>query len=62
MLFLEVDRNDVYSVLDAGKVADVVLMVMSSKNTDASHLTVDPDKASGAIDEQGYAALALLRS
>ena len=31
LIFLEIDRNDVYSVLDVGKVADVVLMVMSSK-------------------------------
>ena len=61
-MFLEIDRNDVYSVLDAGKVADVVLMVMSAKQTDASHLKIDPDNASGAIDEQGYSALALLRS
>lgn len=62
LMFLEVDRNDVYSVLDAGKVADVILMVMSAKQTDASQLKIDPDNASGAIDEQGYRALALLRS
>ncbi len=36
LMFLEIDRNDVYAVLDAGKVADVILMVMSSKQTDAS--------------------------
>lgn len=62
LMFVEIDRNDVYSVLDVGKVADVILMVMSSKETDMSQLKVDPDKASGAIDEQGYRALALLRS
>jgi len=35
-MFVEIDRNDVYSVLDVGKVADVILMVMSSKETDMS--------------------------
>ena len=62
LIFIEVDRNDIYSVLDVGKVADMVLMVMSCKGTDESQLKVDPDKSSGAIDEQGYKALALLRS
>jgi len=62
LIFLEIDRNDVYSVLDVGKVADLILMVMSSKETDATQLKVDPDQSSGAIDEQGYKALALLRS
>lgn len=51
-----------YSVLDVGKVADMVLMVMSSQQADESNLKVDPDKYAGAIDEQGYRALALLRS
>ena len=35
---------------------------MSSQQADESNLKVDPDKYSGAIDEQGYKALALLRS
>jgi hypothetical protein len=34
LIFIEMDRTDVYSVLDVGKVADVVLMVMSSKVSD----------------------------
>jgi hypothetical protein len=59
--FIEIDRNDVYSVLDVGKVADIILMVMSCKKADASKLKDDPDQYSGAIDEQGYKALALLR-
>jgi hypothetical protein len=62
LIFVEIDRNDIYSILDVGKVADMVLMVMSCKGTDESQLKVDPDKSSGAIDEQGYKALALLRS
>ena len=31
LIFVEIDREDVYSILDIGKVADLVLMVMSSK-------------------------------
>ena len=57
LIFIEIDRNDIYSVLDVGKVADMVLMVMSCKGTDESQLIVNPDKSSGAIDEQGYKAL-----
>jgi hypothetical protein len=34
VIFIEINRNDVYSVLDIGKVADIVLMVMSSKMVD----------------------------
>lgn len=48
--------------MDIGKVADIVLMVMSCKQTDASKLKDDPDQYSGAIDEQGYKALSILRS
>lgn len=36
LIFMEIDRNDIYSVLDVGKVADLVLMVMSCKGTDES--------------------------
>ena len=36
LMFVEIDRKDVYSVLDVGKVADVILMVMSSKQADTS--------------------------
>jgi hypothetical protein len=62
LIFIEIDRHDVYSVMDIGKLADIILMVMSCKQTDASKITQDPDQYSGAIDEQGYKALALLRS
>lgn len=62
VIFRAIDRNDVYSVLDTGKVADMVLIVMSAKNVDESYLKVDPDKYSGALDEQGYRALCMLRS
>lgn len=62
VMFVEIDRNDVYSVLDIGKVADLILMVMSCRETDTSKIAQDPDQYSGAIDEQGYKALGLLRS
>ena len=51
LIFMEIDRNDVYSVLDVGKVADIVLMVMSASNVDETQLKIDPDKGSHAIDE-----------
>jgi len=31
LIFKVIDRNDVYSILDVGKVADLMLMVMSCK-------------------------------
>lgn len=37
-------------------------MVMSCKETNTSKIRDDPDQYSGAIDEQGYKVLALLRS
>ena len=62
LIFRVIDREDVYSVLDVGKVADIVLMVMSCKNTDESSLN-NPDKLKHEpIDEQGYRALNLLRA
>lgn len=33
-MFLEINRDDPYSVLDIGKVADIVLVVMSCKETE----------------------------
>lgn len=62
LIFMEIDRNDVYSILDVGKVADMILMVMSANHAEEAQLKIDPDSASGAIDEQGYKALGLLRS
>lgn len=61
VIFVPIDRNDVYSILDVGKIADLILMVMSCKETDSSKITNNPDQYSGAIDELGYKALALLR-
>ena len=62
LIFLEINRNDVYSILDAGKVADLCMMVMSASGADETLLKVDPEHNSGAIDALGYKALGLLRS
>lgn len=51
LIFVEIDRNDVYSVLDVGKVADIVLMVMSAKETKEQQVKIDPDLYASAIDE-----------
>lgn len=59
---MEIDREDPYSVLDIGKVADLIVVVMSCKETNATQLKTNPDECAGAIDEQGYRALSLLRS
>ena len=49
-------------MLDIGKVADVILVVMSCISVDIKGLKVDPDKYSHAIDEDGYRCLGLLRN
>jgi hypothetical protein len=61
-MFIEINRDDPYSVLEVGKVADIILVVMSCAEVDISGLKIDPDKYSHAIDEVGYKALGLLRS
>lgn len=62
MIFIEVDRTNEHAVLEVGKVADLMIVVMSCADTDVKGLKVDPDKYSNAIDETGYKALGLLRS
>lgn len=49
-------------MLDVGKVADLVLVVMSCKETNVSGVKDDPFLHSKAIDEIGYRALSLIRS
>ena len=62
LIFLQMDRNDPYSIMDVSKVADIVITVMSCKETQVSTLKQDPYEASNAIDEIGYRALHLVRS
>lgn len=49
-------------MLEAGKVADIILVVMSCKEAETTGLKTDPDRFAHAIDEVGYRALSLLRS
>ena len=51
LIFVEINREDVYSILDIGKVADLVLMTMSCKETNESLIHENPDQHSNAIDE-----------
>ena len=62
VIFLEINREDDNSVLEVGKIADLIVVVMSSAESDSKGLKTDPDKFSHAIDEVGYKALGLLRS
>jgi hypothetical protein len=62
LIFLEINRDDPYSVLEIGKIADIVLVSMSCKETEIDGLKLNPEKFSNAIDEAGYKALGLLRS
>ena len=59
---MEINREDEYSVLEVGKIADLVLVVMSCAESKVEGLKIDPDNNSHAIDEIGYKALSLLRS
>ena len=42
LIFLQIDRNDPYSIMDVCKVADLCVAVMSCKNTKVSGLKQDP--------------------
>ena len=62
LIFLEINRDDPYSVLDVAKVADIILVGMSCKKTNVSGVKADPFEHAQAIDEIGYRALSLIRS
>jgi hypothetical protein len=62
LIFLEINREDDYSILEVGKIADIILVVMSCAESDVTGVKIDPDRYSNAIDEDGYRALSLLRS
>ena len=48
--------------MQVGKIADLILVVMSCSDSDVKGVKMDPDRFSNAIDEVGYKALGLLRS
>ncbi|CDW72986.1 pre-rrna-processing protein tsr1 homolog [Stylonychia lemnae] len=62
LIFLEINREDDEAVLQVGKIADLILVVMSCAESDIKGVKIDPDRFSNAIDETGYKALGLLRS
>jgi pre-rRNA-processing protein TSR1 len=54
-------ENNFESILDACKVADVILPVLSCRGTNMDGLTLDPQKNASAFDELGYKVLSALR-
>jgi pre-rRNA-processing protein TSR1 len=62
LIFLEMDRNDPYSVMDIAKIADIVVVSLSCKKTNVNGIKQDPFEHAKAIDELGYRALSLIRS
>ena len=54
MIFTTIDNKDQISVLDHGKAADIVLLVMSAKGADWKSVRINPDKFAAAIDLEGY--------
>jgi len=62
LIFLEMDRNDPYSVMDIAKIADIVVVALSCKKTNVNGIKQDPFEHAKAIDELGYRALSLIRS
>jgi hypothetical protein len=62
LIFLEMNREDPYSIMDVAKVSDLVIAVMSCKKTNVSGVKQDPFEHAKAIDELGYRALSLIRS
>jgi pre-rRNA-processing protein TSR1 len=55
-------KRDIYSILDACKVADMIVFVSSCKQTEYTKWKTDPDKYAHAIDEFGYKILSILRA
>ena len=62
LIFLEMDRNDPFSVMDIAKIADIVVVSLSCKKTNVNGIKQDPFEHAKAIDEVGYRALSLIRS
>jgi hypothetical protein len=61
LIFVEMNREDPYSVLDVSKSIDMVIVVMSCKKTNVTGVKQDPFEHGKAIDETGYRALSLIR-
>ena len=59
--FIKTTRN-IYSILDACKVADIFLFVSSCKNCQPEKWQLDPDKYTNCIDDFGYEIISLIRT
>jgi len=55
-------KRDVYSILDACKIADIVMFVSSCKKCQADKWQLDPDKYSFCIDDFGYEIISIIRA
>ena len=55
-------KRDVYSVLDACKIADIIIFVSSCKKCQADKWQLDPDKYSFCIDDLGYEIISIIRA
>ena len=55
-------KRDVYSILDACKIADIIMFVSSCKKCQADKWQLDPDKYSFCIDDLGYEIISIIRA
>ena len=55
-------KRDVYSILDACKIADIIIFVSSCKKCIADKWQLDPDKYSFCIDNFGYEIISVIRA
>ena len=55
-------KRDIYSILDACKIADIIIFVSSCKKCVADKWQMDPDKYSFCIDDFGYEIISIIRA
>ena len=61
LTFIKTTR-DIYSILDASKVSDIIYFISSYSKTEYDKWQTDPDKYSNCIDEFGYKILSMIRA
>ena len=61
LTFIKTTR-DIYSILDACKVSDIIYFISSYSKTEYDKWQTDPDKYSNCIDEYGYKILSMIRA
>ena len=55
-------KRDIYSILDACKIADIIIFVSSCKKCQPDKWQLDPDKYSFCIDDFGYEIISIIRA